>query len=151
MCNETGTCDEIFLNRELKIIVTGCAGFIGSHVAEYLLKRGNKVLGIDNINDYYDISLKKTNIEILRKYKNFEFRKEDICTTNAISLWKPHKVCHLASMAGVRYSIENPKIYNKVNVDGFIHILEECRKNNVRQLVYASSSSVYGLNKKTIL
>jgi len=147
-CIENGTCPEIFLSTELKVLVTGCAGFIGSHVSEYLLKRGNKVLGIDNINDYYDTKIKQKNIEILQKYTNFEFRKEDICETNSISQWKPHKVCHLASMAGVRYSIQNPKLYNKINVEGFIHILEECRINNVKQLVYASSSSVYGLNKK---
>jgi len=147
-CKENGTCDEIFLSHELKVLVTGCAGFIGSHVTEYLLKRGNKVLGIDNINDYYDPSIKKKNIKILQKYKNFEFRKEDICTTDSISKWKPHKVCHLASMAGVRYSIQNPKLYIKVNIEGFIHILEECNKNRVKQIVYASSSSVYGLNKK---
>ncbi len=132
----------------VKILVTGCAGFIGSHVCEYLLKRGDIVLGIDNINDYYDISIKKQNIIILQKYQNFEFRKEDICITKAISEWKPNKICHLASMAGVRYSIENPKLYIKTNIEGFIHILEEARKNNIFNIVYASSSSVYGLNKK---
>jgi UDP-glucuronate 4-epimerase len=131
-----------------KILVTGCAGFIGSHVCECILKRGDDVLGIDNINDYYDISQKTLNLEILEKYSNFEFRKEDICTTQAISEWKPDKICHLASMAGVRYSIENPKIYVKVNIEGFIHILEEARLNNINHIVYASSSSVYGLNKK---
>ena len=88
------------------------------------------------------------NLEILEKNSNFKFRKEDICTTQAISEWKPEKICHLASMAGVRYSIEHPKLYVKVNIEGFIHILEEARENNINHIVYASSSSVYGLNKK---
>ena len=132
----------------MKILVTGCAGFIGSHVSERLLKQGNIVLGIDNLNDYYDVNKKKENLDILNKYDNFEFRKEDICDTNCISEWKPDKICHLASMAGVRYSIQNPKIYVKVNIEGFIHILEEAIKNNIKDIVYASSSSVYGLNTK---
>lgn len=131
-----------------KILVTGCAGFIGSHTCEYLLKCGHQVLGIDNLNDYYDVERKMQNLEMLKKYENFTFRKEDICDTNSISEWKPDKICHLASMAGVRYSIEHPKLYVKVNIEGFIHILEESRKNKVQQIVYASSSSVYGLNKK---
>tara|TARA_B100001248_G_C27352110_1_gene441883 strand:- start:74 stop:1150 length:1077 start_codon:yes stop_codon:yes gene_type:complete len=143
-----GTCPEIFRDMELKVLVTGCAGFIGSHVTEHLLKRGNKVLGIDNLNDYYDPKVKENNLDVLRKYSNFEFRKEDICDTKSISEWKPHKICHLASMAGVRYSIQNPHIYDKVNIGGFIHILEEAVKNKVVQVVYASSSSVYGLNTK---
>ncbi|VVU95068.1 GDP-mannose 4,6 dehydratase [seawater metagenome] len=143
-----GTCPEIFKDMELKILVTGCAGFIGSHVCEHLLKRGNQVLGIDNLNDYYDVTVKQKNLEVLNKYPNFQFRKEDICDTTSISDWKPHKICHLASMAGVRYSIQNPHIYDKVNIGGFIHILEESHKNKVKQIVYASSSSVYGLNTK---
>lgn len=132
----------------MKILVTGCCGFIGSHTCEFLLKKEIEVIGIDNINDYYDIKLKEENLEILQKYPNFSFSREDICSTDKISLLKPDKVCHLASMAGVRYSIQNPSLYEKVNVGGFIHILEECIKNNVKQLVFASSSSVYGLNKK---
>jgi len=132
----------------MKILVTGCAGFIGSHVSERLLKQGNIVLGIDNLNDYYDVNKKKENLDILNKYDNFEFRKEDICDTNCISEWKPEKICHLASMAGVRYSLQNPKIYVKVNIEGFIHILEEAVKNNIKAIIYASSSSVYGLNTK---
>jgi UDP-glucuronate 4-epimerase len=134
-----------------KILVTGCAGFIGSHVCEYLLKRGDIVYGIDNINTYYDVSLKMKNLEILERYSNFKFSKEDICTTQIITKWKPDKICHLASMAGVRYSIEHPKLYVKVNIEGFIHILEEARENNINHIVYASSSSVYGLNKKVPL
>jgi len=132
----------------MKILVTGCAGFIGSHTCEFLLKRGDMVLGIDNINDYYDINKKLENLKILEKYNNFVFKKEDICDTTSITNWKPDKIIHLASMAGVRYSIENPALYEKVNIGGFINILEQAVKNNVKQLVYASSSSVYGLNKK---
>ena len=132
----------------MKILVTGCAGFIGSHTCEFLLKRGDMVLGIDNINDYYDINKKLENLKILEKYDNFTFKKEDIYDTTSITNWKPDKIIHLASMAGVRYSIQNPALYEKVNIGGFINILEEAVKNNVKQVVYASSSSVYGLNKK---
>ena len=132
----------------MKILVTGCAGFIGSHTCEFLLKRGDMVLGIDNINDYYDINKKLENLKILEKYNIIAFKKEDICGTVSITNWKPDKIIHLAGMAGVRYSIENPALYEKVNIGGFINILEQAVKNNVKQLVYASSSSVYGLNKK---
>lgn len=131
------------------ILVTGCAGFIGSHVCEYLLKHTNtNVYGIDNFEPYYDISLKHKNIELLKKYNNFIFKQDDICNTTIISDIQFEKIIHLASMAGVRYSIENPKKYFNVNVNGFIHILEESVKNNVKQILYASSSSVYGKNKK---
>ena len=130
------------------ILVTGCAGFIGSHTCDFLLKRGDEVIGIDNLNDYYDVNRKYKNLEILKKYKNFTFKKEDIRYTKVINELKPDKVCHLASMAGVRYSIENPDVYVDVNINGFINILDQCVKNNVKQLVYASSSSVYGLNEK---
>ena len=129
-------------------MVTGCAGFIGSHTCERLLKEGNRVLGIDNMNDYYDVSRKEKNIELLKTYSNFNFIKDDIRTMTYINDFKPDKVCHLASMAGVRYSIENPEVYVDVNIKGFINILEQCRKAGVKQIVYASSSSVYGLNKK---
>jgi UDP-glucuronate 4-epimerase len=131
-----------------KILVTGCAGFIGSHTCERLLKEGNKVMGIDNLNDYYDVDRKKENLEVLKKYQNFYFLKDDIRTTTVINDWKPDMICHLASMAGVRYSIEHPEIYVDVNINGFINILEQSRKVCVKQIVYASSSSVYGLNKK---
>ena len=132
----------------MKILVTGCAGFIGSHTCEYLLKRGEKVLGVDNLNNYYSVERKLENLKVLKKYENFEFRKEDIRTTKIIEEWKPDKICHLASMAGVRYSIEHPEVYVDVNINGFINILEQARKVDVKQIVYASSSSVYGLNKK---
>lgn len=135
-------------NSNEKILVTGCAGFIGSHVCEKLLQLNYLVYGIDNLNDYYDVNKKLENLKILEKYENFTFKKDDICDTNIISLWKPDKVLHLASMAGVRYSIENPSLYEKINIGGFINIMEECVKNKVKHLVYASSSSVYGLNTK---
>jgi UDP-glucuronate 4-epimerase len=130
------------------ILVTGCAGFIGSHVCEYLLKRGDNVIGLDNMHDYYDVLIKEKNIQLLNLYTNFIFIKDDICTTDVISKYKPYKIIHLASMAGVRYSLENPLLYEKNNVGGFIHIMEEAHKNNVKNVVYASSSSVYGLNTK---
>ena len=138
-----------YLIKKEKVLVTGCAGFIGSHVCERLLKNNDTIVyGIDNLNNYYDVNLKKKNLKLLTKHYNFHFRKDDICNTKIISEIKPEKIIHLASMAGVRYSIENPDIYIKVNIQGFIHILEEARKNNVKHVVYASSSSVYGLNKK---
>jgi UDP-glucuronate 4-epimerase len=132
----------------MRILVTGCCGFIGSYLCEYLLKKQILILGIDNMNDYYDVKKKEENLNLLKQYDNFEFRKEDICDTTSISEWKPDKICHLASMAGVRNSLLNPKLYIKVNIEGFIHILEEAIKNDIKSIVYASSSSVYGLNKK---
>jgi UDP-glucuronate 4-epimerase len=132
----------------MKILVTGCSGFIGSHLCEQLLKNKHDIYGIDIMNDYYDIEKKEDNLKILLKYNNFSFSKEDICDTKIITTWKPNKIIHLASMAGVRYSIENPKIYVKTNIEGFIHILEEAVKNNIKNITYASSSSVYGLNIK---
>ena len=98
-------------NFNEKILVTGCAGFIGSHVCEKLLQLNYLVYGIDNLNDYYDVNKKLENLKILENYKNFTFKKDDICDTTIISLWKPDKVLHLASMAGVRYSIKNPALY----------------------------------------
>tara|TARA_B100001142_G_scaffold329908_1_gene395042 strand:- start:2558 stop:3616 length:1059 start_codon:yes stop_codon:yes gene_type:complete len=144
-CEKYGCCKEIL---QEKVLVTGCAGFIGSHVCEELLNQQYNVVGIDIINDYYDTEKKIKNLDILCKYSNFSFEKDDICTTTVIGKYKPDKIIHLASMAGVRYSIENPYIYDKINIGGFIHIMEEAVKHNVKQVVYASSSSVYGLNKK---
>ena len=132
----------------MSILVTGCAGFIGSHTCEFLLKRGEMVIGLDNLNDYYDVEVKKNNLKILNSYEKFEFIKDDIRTTKIIQQKKPEKIIHLASMAGVRFSISNPKIYVDVNINGFINILEQASCFNVKQIVYASSSSVYGLNKK---
>tara|TARA_B100001057_G_scaffold436952_1_gene468426 strand:+ start:284 stop:1345 length:1062 start_codon:yes stop_codon:yes gene_type:complete len=132
----------------MKILVTGCGGFIGSHVSEYLLNRGDVVIGIDNLNDYYDINLKIKNINLLNNFNNFKFYKENVLNSHVISQTKPDKICHLASMAGVRYSIKNPCIYVRENIEAFIYLLEEAIKNNVKHIVYASSSSVYGLNTK---
>jgi len=141
MCSGIITRDDI-------ILVTGCAGFIGSHVCEALLRRGEFVVGVDNMNDYYDVALKQRNISLISTFPNFIFLEEDICNSTAISKYKPIKIVHLASMAGVRYSIENPALYEKINIGGFIHIMQEAVKNGVKSVVYASSSSVYGLNTK---
>ncbi len=134
-------------NNKEKILVTGCAGFIGSHLCEALLKNDYIVYGLDNMNIFYDL-YKEKNLEILLQYENFIFEKDDIRTTKIISKIKPTKICHLASIAGVRYSLENPIIYYQNNVEGFINIMEEARKNNIENVIYASSSSVYGLNEK---
>lgn len=145
-CIQNGCCHEIDITK--KIVVTGCAGFIGFHTCKYLLENNYQVAGIDIMNDYYDISIKENHIKILKQFNKFYFYKEDIQDTNIISTFRPYKIIHLASMAGVRYSIENPKIYCDTNIKGFIHLLEESVRNNVKQIVYASSSSVYGLNTK---
>ena len=148
-CNTHGTCKEIMKGTQCEtILVTGCAGFIGSHVCENLLKEDYNVIGIDIINTYYDVDIKLNNLSLLESHSNFLFLKEDICNTQVISRYKPDKIIHLASMAGVRYSIENPSLYEKTNIGGFINIMEESIKNKVKLIVYASSSSVYGLNKK---
>jgi UDP-glucuronate 4-epimerase len=132
----------------MKILITGCAGFIGSHLCEKLLLENNEILGLDILNEYYDINQKKNNLEILNKFKNFNFIKDDIITTKEITNFKPEIVINLAAMAGVRNSLENPTIYMRTNIEGQTHLLEECVKNNVKQYIYASSSSVYGDNKK---
>ena len=141
----------------MKIIVTGCNGFIGSHLCEALLTINDiklgpiKILGIDNMNDYYDPSKKMKNLQhiqfIARNYDNFMFMEQDIRNTKCITEWKPDIVIHLAAMAGVRYSTQNPTLYSDVNINGFINIIEQCRLIGCR-LIYASSSSVYGLNTK---
>tara|TARA_Y100000748_G_scaffold303883_1_gene310658 strand:+ start:267 stop:1223 length:957 start_codon:yes stop_codon:yes gene_type:complete len=137
----------------MKILVTGSAGFIGFHLCKKLLEQGEKVYGIDNLNDYYDVNLKKARLEILKKFKNFKFYEIDIAnrdlTNKAFKEIKPNKVVNLAAQAGVRYSITNPHVYMDSNLVGFLNIIEECRHNNVDGLVYASSSSVYGKNKKS--
>ena len=135
----------------MKILLTGAAGFIGFHSAKALLEKGEEVIGIDNINDYYDISLKKARLGVLSRYENFQFLKEDISNFGRIesifSEYNPKRVLHLAAQAGVRYSLKNPHPYISSNIQGFLNILEACRNNKVENLVYASSSSVYGLNK----
>jgi UDP-glucuronate 4-epimerase len=145
-CQKNGCCNEIDISK--KILITGCAGFIGFHTTKYLLENDYIVYGIDNMNHYYDVKIKEKNIEILNTFKKFTFSKEDIQDTNIISQFRPYKIIHLASLAGVRASIQNPKLYVDSNIKGFVHILEESVKNNIKQIVYASSSSVYGLNKK---
>lgn len=138
----------------MKVLVTGAAGFIGFHVSQYLINRGDQVVGLDNLNDYYDVSLKQARLQQLADNKNadlFRFVKLDLADTDAMaSLFKSEKfdrVVNLAAQAGVRYSIENPRAYIDSNIVGFLNILEGCRHNNVEHLVYASSSSVYGANE----
>ena len=130
----------------MKILVTGCAGFIGSHLCERLLVNGHDVIGVDNLNDYYDITLKEYNLSILLPEERFTFIKEDICSSDCINKHKPDKVCHLAAMAGVRYSLSNPEVYIKNNIMGTINLLNQSVVSKVKLFVYASSSSVYGLN-----
>jgi len=134
------------------ILVTGAAGFIGFHVSKRLLERGQTVLGIDNLNPYYDPRLKEARLNQLRKSRSFAFVHGDIGDTDAIQdlfgEHAPKRVVHLAAQAGVRYSVENPYAYIDSNILGFQNILEGCRHNGVEHLVYASTSSVYGLNTK---
>ena len=135
-----------------KILVTGCAGFIGMHLCRSLLNDGFEVLGIDNINNYYDPKLKHARLDQLTPYKNFTFEKINIADrkplTKAFTYFKPNKVVNLAAQAGVRYSIENPYAYMDANLVSFLNIIELCRHNDVEGLIYASSSSVYGGNEK---
>lgn len=133
-------------------LITGAAGFIGFYLSMRLLEMGCKVIGIDNLNDYYDIKLKEARLEKLMPFANFTFIKGDISekslVMNLFEYYKPHIVVNLAAQAGVRYSIENPDAYIQSNIIGFFNILEACRNYPVDHLVYASSSSVYGSNKK---
>ena len=134
-------------------IVTGAAGFIGMHTCLSLLNCSQKVIGIDNLNDYYDVTLKINRLSKLKKYVNFDFFKIDISNNSEVErifkLIKPKYVIHLAAQAGVRYSIDNPRTYIESNIQGFLNILEGCRYAEVKHLVYASSSSVYGGNTRT--
>ena len=136
----------------MKILVTGAAGFIGFHVAGRLLERGDAVIGVDNLNDYYDPSLKEARLARLRRFPNFQFDRIDIGDQQAIERCfaehRPARVVHLAAQAGVRYSLTNPHAYTHSNVTGFLNILEGCRATGVEHLVYASSSSVYGANTR---
>ena len=136
----------------MKVLVTGAAGFIGSAVSIKLLDRGDKVIGIDNHNDYYDPELKEARLARHLDHENYTHIRMDIENGKAIEdLFKENQfegVIHLAAQAGVRYSIENPLAYVNTNIVGFAHILEGCRHNNVHHLVYASSSSIYGANTK---
>ena len=134
----------------LKILVTGAAGFIGYFTAKQLLERGETVVGLDNFNDYYDVSLKDARAAILDEFDNFTMVRLDLADREGMDALfakeKFDKVVHLAAQAGVRYSIENPHAYIDSNIVGTLHILEGCRHNDVEHLVYASSSSVYGAN-----
>ena len=133
-------------------VVTGGAGFIGFHLSKKLLEEGAEVVGFDNLNDYYDVSLKKDRLEILEQYEHYTFVKGDLADKGDVLAlfeeYRPHIVVNLGAQAGVRYSIDNPDAYMQSNIMGFFHILEACRYFPVEHLVYASSSSVYGSNEK---
>ena len=134
----------------MKVLVTGAAGFIGMHCIERLLARGDQVVGIDNLNDYYDVTLKESRLARIADHAAFRFHRVSIEDKEAMAGIfageKPDRVIHLAAQAGVRYSLENPHAYIDANLQGFMNILEGCRHNDVAHLVYASSSSVYGGN-----
>jgi UDP-glucuronate 4-epimerase len=139
----------------LKVLVTGAAGFIGYHVAIKLLERGDMVVGVDNLNDYYDVNLKEARLGSIQahpKAANFKFIKldlaEQVATANLFQDESPERVVHLAAQAGVRYSLQNPHAYISSNLVAFTNVLEACRHHKVQHLVYASSSSVYGGNTK---
>ncbi len=136
----------------MKVLITGCAGFIGMYVAERLLARGDEVLGIDNLNDYYDVSLKEARLARLRLHRGFRDVRLDIADRAGMAALfereRPDAVINLAAQAGVRYSLKNPLAYADSNLLGFVNVLEGCRHNGVKHLVYASSSSVYGGNTK---
>ena len=136
----------------MRVLVTGAAGFIGSALSLRLLARGDEVLGVDNLNDYYDVALKQARLDRLTPHPNFRFAKVSIENRPALEKafhdFRPQRVVNLAAQAGVRYSLENPYAYVEANLVGFINILEACRHGKVEHLVYASSSSVYGANRK---
>ena len=135
------------------ILITGAAGFIGFYLAKSLLDEQYEIIGFDNINNYYDVSLKYARLEILNKYNNFKFVQADLADENSVNnvfkTYKPDIAVNFAAQAGVRYSIENPKAYIDSNIIGFFYVLEACRHYPVKHLIYASSSSVYGNQKKT--
>ena len=139
------------LDNKKTYLVTGAAGFIGFHLSKRLLDEGCTVIGVDNLNDYYDVNLKKSRLEIIRKYDRFKFYKADLQDKESLEkVFNENKVdivVNLAAQAGVRYSITNPDVYIQSNVVGFLNILELCRYNEIEHLVYASSSSVYGSNE----
>ncbi len=136
----------------MKLLVTGAAGFIGFHTALRLLERSDEVVGLDNLNDYYDPGLKTARLDMLRRHSAFRFVKADLADRGAMeTLFKAEKfqrVVHLAAQAGVRYSIVNPHVYVQSNIVGFLHVIEGCRHHGVEHLVYASTSSVYGANTR---
>lgn len=134
------------------ILITGSAGFIGFHTAKKLLENNNKIIGIDNLNNYYDPKLKLDRNKILKKYKNYVFYKGDICDLKFVKkVFQKHKIdkiCHLAAQAGVRYSLTNPHEYIQANLVGFTNMIDEAKNHKIKDFIYASSSSVYGDNKK---
>ena len=136
----------------MRVLVTGAAGFIGSTLAHRLLDRGDEVLGYDNLNDYYDVRLKEARLERLTPRAGFSFLKASLedraAMEQAFADFRPDRVVNLAAQAGVRYSLENPRAYIDANIVGFLNILECCRHGGIEHLVYASSSSVYGANRK---
>lgn len=136
-----------------KILVTGAAGFIGFHLSKRILDDGGTVIGFDNLNDYYDVSLKESRLAILNEYEKFTFVKGNLADKQAVyslfDSYKPDIVVNLAAQAGVRYSIDNPDAYIESNVIGFFNVLEACRHKGIEHLIYASSSSVYGNQEKT--
>lgn len=136
----------------MKYLVTGAAGFIGFYVSQRLCEAGHEVVGIDNLNDYYDVNLKQARLKVLDNLSSFTFTELDLADRESVAALfekeKFNRVIHLAAQAGVRYSIDNPMAYADSNLIGHLTILEGCRHNNVEHLVYASSSSVYGLNNK---
>jgi len=136
----------------MKILVTGAAGFIGFHLSKKLIERGDTVIGLDNLNTYYDVNLKKSRLDILNQYDNFEFSLNDIADRDKFNtVFDANQfdvVVNLAAQAGVRYSLTNPHAYMDTNIVGFCNVLEACRHNGVKNLVFASSSSVYGANEK---
>jgi len=136
----------------MKVLVTGAAGFIGAALSRRLLERGDEVLGLDNLNSYYDVNLKKARLERLKPFRDFRFVQLDLSDRDGMArIFKEGqftRVVHLAAQAGVRYSLTNPHVYIESNINGFVNILEGCRHQQIEHLVYASSSSVYGANKK---
>lgn len=136
----------------MNFLVTGAAGFIGFHVSQRLLAAGHQVVGIDNLNDYYDVNLKQSRLDLIKHSPDFNFIELDLADREAMaSLFQQHqfqRVIHLGAQAGVRYSIENPGAYADANLIGHLNVLEGCRHHKIEHLLYASSSSVYGLNRK---
>ena len=140
------------IDNQQTSLITGVAGFIGFHMARSLLEKGDRVIGIDNLNTYYDVSLKKARLEQIISHHNFTFYHEDINNLGALKTIFSHhhidRICNLAAQAGVRYSIQNPFIYQESNIKGFLNLLEMARQFPVNNFVFASSSSVYGNNRK---